>query len=510
MKAKTLSNAIWNVVNGSSSALVAVIVPPFLTRLLAPDAYGAWAVALQIGAYVGLFGFGIQMAVGRYVAYCDARGDREQRDGIVATAFWFLTTASVAAFLVILAAAFSIQRLLPELDPALVGQTRSAIVLVGLSLAINLPASVFAAIFTGLQRSHVPAQIQGAGRILLACGLIAAGQFRDIGVLGLVYVLISALTVAGLWFAWRTRTPAPSLALRKVSAAHGRELASFCFSLTIWNFAMLMVSGLDLLIVGRYDYASTAFFAVSVTLTTLVSGVLSSLAGALVPAAASVDHAEGTAELRTLLFRASRLILAASIVVSAPLIFQGQAILNMWVGPGYAARATILLAVLVLATLIRNAMVPYVTVAIGIGYQRRMFATPLVEGAVSVIASVVLCLLMGAIGVAVAKAIGAVVGVALLLVQHPLKQPLGGVSRFDYFRHCVMQPALALIPIAAVGWLVDRTLPDVGLVGPGLIFAAAVVAVWFFTLSSEDRTFAIQVVRHRGSLRHPSGPRAEG
>ena len=496
MQAKTLSNAIWNVVNGSSSALVAVIVPPFLTRLLVPDAYGAWALALQIGTYVGLFGFGIQMAVGRYVAYCEARGDREQRDGIVATAFWFLVAASLTGWLIILGIAFSIERILPELRPELAGQTRWAIALVGLALAINLPASVFAAVFTGLQRSHVPAQIQGLSRIVLAGGLIVAGYSKDLGVLGLVYAVISILTAASLWYAWRSRTPAPSVSVRNVSGTHGRELAGFCFSLTIWNFAMLLVNGLDLIIVGRYDYAATAFFAVSVTLTTLVSGVLSSLSGALVPASASLIASGGEA-LREFLFRSSRLIIGASLLVSAPLMFASETVLNLWVGAEYAANAAPLLSVLVAAAFIRNAMVPYVAVAIGTGFQRKMTATPVIEGVVSVVASVVLCQTLGAMGVAWAKVIGALVGVTLLLGQHALGSLIHQARRSSYFWHCVVKPAAPLVPIAAASWLVQFFLPTGGLLGLAIVSVVTATLVWFLTLSPSDRDFALALIRGR-------------
>ncbi|MEI9928767.1 MAG: hypothetical protein WDN44_15150 [Sphingomonas sp.] len=150
------------------------------------------------------------MAVARFVAYSEARSDYAQRDGIVTTAFWFLVVAGTVGWLAICCVAIFIERLVPNLSPALIGQTRLAIILVGLALAINLPSSVFAAVFTGRQRSDVPAKIQGLGRLLLAAGLVAAGFSRNLGVLGMVYALISVGTVVALWYAWRTRTHAPT------------------------------------------------------------------------------------------------------------------------------------------------------------------------------------------------------------------------------------------------------------------------------------------------------------
>lgn len=496
MRNKVLTNAIWNVVNGTSSAVVAVVVPPFLTRLLTPEAYGAWALALQIGTYVGLFGFGIQMAVGRYVAYHEARGDIAARDGIVATSFWFLAFVSLPAWIIICLLAARIGDVLPHLSVALVPQTQVAIALVGLSLAINLPASVFAAVFTGRQQSDVPAKIQGVGRIALAVGIIVAGLSRNLAVMAAAYTLVSVLTIFALWFAWRYRTGTPTLARHHISWKQGKELFGFCFSLTLWNLSMLLISGLDLLIVGRFDYKATPFFAVSVTLMTLLSGTLSSLANALVPAAAGLVDDTGT-QLWALVVRSSRLIVAFSILSGSLLICAGDVLLRLWLGSVYAVHAWPILSMLVTAVMIRNAMVSYVTIAIGLGYQRKMFLTPLIEGAVSLGGSVMLASSMGARGVAFAKIIGGVVGAALLIGQHALRAPLGGVGRARFFSVCVARPFLSLVPIAIVGVLVQPLTIGAGIPKLALMGFAAILSVWWLTLTAEDRADVTQLVMSR-------------
>lgn len=494
MKAKLISNAIWNVVNGSSSALVAVAVPPFLVRLLTPEAYGAWAVALQIATYVGLFGFGLQVAVGRYVAYCEAQGDREQRDGIVSTAFWFLLAVAVLAWVAIVGAAVMIDRIVPSISPALVGQTQWALVLVGLSLAVNLPASVFAAVFIGLQRSDVAAKIQGGGRIVLALGLIVAGYSRDLGVLGALYVVVSLGTVLLLWRAWKTRTPEPKLAVNLVSAQHGRELASFCFSLTIWNLAMLLIGGLDVLIVGRFDYHATPFFALAVTLVTLIVGTIGSFANALVPVAAGSAH--DPSALRSLLLRGSRMTLAISIVATAPLLVGGKGILTVWVGHAYAIETVGILQLLAVAAFIRNGLLAYVMLAIGTGLQRKMTVTPLIEGGLSIVLSLLFVQRYGALGVAAAKIVSGLTGVGLILIQNALRDVLGGMGRREILLRCVVKPLAAVVPITAVGLLILRAGGE-NLFAAASMFAVSLVSVWFCTLSGDDRAEAISMLRAR-------------
>lgn len=497
MQNRVLSNAIWNVVNGSSSAIVAVVVPPFLTRMLTPEAYGAWAVALQIGTYVTLFGFGLQMAVGRYVAYAEARSDIAQRDGIVNSAFWFLLTASAVAWLAICGLGFSIHRLLPNLSTALAEQTKVAVILVGLALAINLPGSIFAAVFTGQHRSDIPAKIQGSGRVLLALGLIAAAMSRNLAILGLVYAVISIGTVAALWYAWKTRTLEPILSPRLVKREHGRELVSFCFSLTIWNFAMLLVSGLDLLIVGRWDYAATPYFAVSVTLTTLVAGTITSLANALVPAAASLPDDESGANLRQLLSRGSRFVMAASIIAGVPMIFGGFTLLEVWLGHSYALKAAPILAILVIATMLRNLLLPYVTLAIGTGNQRKLTVIPLAEGSVSIIASILLVGSSGAYGVALAKIVGGLTGIIMLIANHPLRTALGNWSRKDFMYKCVIKPAFAIVPILILAYFLNYISFIDGWISLIVITNFSIICVYLITLDNHDRKAIIALFKNK-------------
>jgi len=495
VQAKVLSNAIWNAINGSSSAVVAVLVPPFLTRLLTPEAYGAWALALQIGTYVSLFGFGIQMAVGRYVAFHEAREDYASRDGIVATAFWFLAGASVVGWLAICGVALAIERLVPNLAAGLVGQTQWAIVLVGLALAINLPSSIFAAVFTGRQRSDIPAKIQGLGRLILAVGLVIAGLSRNLAVLGAVYALISIGTVMGLGYAWRTRTHAPTISWAAVAARYGRELAGFCFSLTIWNFAMLLISGLDLLIVGRYDYAATPYYAVSATLASVINGILGSLANALVPPIAKSYADDAHEDAMHTVESASRFILSIAVVASSVFIFCARDVADLWLGKSYGHQSSIIIMVLAIATLIRSLLTPYVSAAIATGGHRTIAWTPIVEGVANVSSSVWLGSMYGLEGILTAKIVSAFVGIGLVLYVNPLKNVFHNYDISIYLRSALYRPLAAVLVISSfiilASYVQIRHNID-GITYMALVLLVSAIACFFVALDNADRKLFIQ------------------
>src|SRR5438034_7938800 len=106
-----LKNAAANVVRGGASAMVAIVLPPFLTRMMSADNYGAWSLILQLSAYVGYLDFGIQTAVGRFVARANEKGDAGYRDQIVSTSFAALSAAAVLG----VAGSLGIVALLPQL-----------------------------------------------------------------------------------------------------------------------------------------------------------------------------------------------------------------------------------------------------------------------------------------------------------------------------------------------------------------------------------------------------------
>src|SRR5580704_7580161 len=129
-----LKNGLANVIRGGAAAFVAVLLPPFLTRLMSPNAFGAWSLVLQLSAFVGYLDFGIQTAVGRFVAHANERGDPEYRDRIVSTSFAALSAAGILAAGGSVAIAALLPHIFRQMPLVLVGDVRVALLIVGGSL----------------------------------------------------------------------------------------------------------------------------------------------------------------------------------------------------------------------------------------------------------------------------------------------------------------------------------------------------------------------------------------
>jgi O-antigen/teichoic acid export membrane protein len=166
-------NAVANLGRGSAAAMVALLLPPVLVRHMTPASYAVWVLVLQTAAYVGYFNFGLQTAIGRYVAYANEKQDVEQRDSVFSTAFAGLCCAALVSLVCLAAATLAAPAIFPSVPTSLIPQMRLALLLVGVSMAVELPASACNGVFIGMQRNEIPALTAGGARLFSALGVIA-------------------------------------------------------------------------------------------------------------------------------------------------------------------------------------------------------------------------------------------------------------------------------------------------------------------------------------------------
>ena len=302
-----LKNAAANVARGSTAAMTAIILPPFLVRLMSADSYGTWSLVLQLSAYVGYLDFGIQTAVGRFVAHANEKRDLERRDAVVSTSFAALAAVGFFGIAGSVGVAVLLPHLFRQMPTALVGDARVALVVITTSLALGLPASVFNGVFVGLQRSEVPASIIAGSRIVSAVGVVLVA--RHGGRLVPMAILFAAGNLASYllqYWVYRSLARGTKISRKLVTLTAARELYNYCLSLTIWSFATLLVMGLDITLVAFFDFPSVAYYTVSATLITFILGLQNAIFGAMIPAAAVLDARGNTTELGSILISTTR------------------------------------------------------------------------------------------------------------------------------------------------------------------------------------------------------------
>ena len=484
---RLVKNAISSLTRGGATALVALVLPPVLVRHMPTASYSVWVLALQAAAYIAYLDVGLQAAVGRYVAYANEKRDAALRDGIFSSALVGLSLAATVGFLLVLGIALAAHRVFPAIPPALLPSLRFVMLVVGAATALSLPGSAWSGIFIGIQRYEIPAIAIGSGRLLGAIGLIwAAVTGQSLALMAILMALASLYTYGLQIFLQRRMLPEihfhPSLITRPVV----RELSGYCFSLTIWSLSMLLVNGLDLILVGRFQFSAVTPYAVSATLITFLAGMQNAIFGVIMPHAAELHANENPTAIGHLLVKSTRLGVLLLLIFGLPLIAVAPLLIRLWIGPQFAVEGGRILTILVIANMIRLTGTPYASILLGTGEQKQVILSPLSEGITNLIVSITLGWKFGAIGVAWGTLIGGIVGILVALVYSTSRtQKNIRVGRFQLIGQGVLVPCLILIPAALLALIWTKYRFGTSDAGPMLVCAPSIALglIFFFRTS---------------------------
>lgn len=452
-----IKNAIANLSKGSAAGIVALLLPPLLVRHMTAAEYGAWVLVLQAAAYIGYLDFGLQTAIGRYVAYATEKLDYEQRNSVFSTAFAGLLAAALLSLVLLLGAVAAVRMVFPSIPADTIPMMRWALLILGASFVLGLPASAWSGVFVGLQRYEIPALVIGGARLISAVGVVlAAFAGRSIVAMAAIMAITNVLSYGAQYAAMRRIVPDVKFSRELVRRATANELLKYCFGLTVMSFSMLLVTGLDLILVGRFQFGAVTAYSVSAAMITFVSGVLSAILNVMMPHAAALHARRNPGELGRLVIISTQVAVILLIMTGTPPLIYAAPILKVWIGQQYVQTGQPILVVLLIANIIRLIGLPYAIVLISTGQQRLIKASPLTEGISNLLASVILGAMMGAIGVALGTLVGSIFSIAAhVFYSMPRTRADIRVSLREYILSAVLTPLLATTPLllSAALWI---------------------------------------------------------
>jgi O-antigen/teichoic acid export membrane protein len=267
-----IKNAIANLSRGGAAGIVALLLPPLLIRHMAAADYAAWVLVLQCASYANYLDFGLQTAVGRYIAYAIAKRDTEQCNAIFSTSFAALLVIAALSVLLLLGLIGFLHVLFPIIPTQEIPKMQWALLVLGVSLALGFPASAWCGVFIGLQRYDIPALTIGGARLLSAIGVVIVVLIgRSLVMMATVTALVGLGSYAVQFAAMRKVAPDIGFDARLVRRPVARELMSYCSGLTVMSFSMLLITGFDLILVARFQFNALIPYSVSATVTAFIS-----------------------------------------------------------------------------------------------------------------------------------------------------------------------------------------------------------------------------------------------
>lgn len=470
-----VKNAVANLGRGSAAAVVALLLPPLLVRHMTATSYAVWVLVLQTAAYVSYLNFGLQTAIGRYVAFAKEKGDVDLRDSIFSTAFAGLCGAALISLVCLAGAAAGVPELFPSVPGPFVSQMRIALLIVGFSMAAELPASAWNGVFVGMERYDVAALTVGSARLLSAVGVIAAALTgHSIVVMATAMAAANLISYLAQYLALRRMAPDVRFRPHMVRRSTAQELYGYCLGLTVFAFSTFLVTGLDLLLVGRFQFSMVTPYSVSASMIALIAGLLGAIINVILPHSAALHARQRSDALGKLVISSTRLGVLLLILTGIPILIYAGPILRLWIGPQYVSTGAPVLAILVIANIIRLVGLPYSVILVAAGQQRYIMISPLAEGFSNLIASVVLGSRFGALGVAAGTLIGSSVGVLAHLFYSMIRTRSAiAVPRRKFLLSGVVYPLLWTSPLTVAAALSFGNIN----VNAAIVFAAWMLSI---------------------------------
>jgi len=446
---KILQGSGSNLIRVFLSALVGIALPPFLVRHLSAPEYSAWVLILQLSAYVSLLDLGIQTAISKFIAEYDSAGNGLGCSRVLSTSFRILSFAALAGMGQIAVLTWQVPRLFHQMPVALIRDVRGALLLIGVSVAVSLPFNAFLAVFIGLQRYGFPTILLTISKVLSSATLVALLLMRPTLLqLASVIAAFNIGTAIAQFVGWRRfGKDKVDFSWAAYEPAFAIRIMKYCGVLTIWSLSSLLISGLDTVIVGHYDFRNTGYYAIASSVTNFLMVAVASAFGPLIPAISSLQSVGSSQQIGDVAVNTTRYNALILYLCGLPVLFGSYALLSLWVGKDYASQSATYLVVLLVGNIVRQLGYPYALAVVATGSQHLATIAAVAEAVVNLALSIWLIQRIGALGVAIGTVAGAVVSIALHIgVSMHFTRSAISIHRAEFLKQGLLRPLVCILP----------------------------------------------------------------
>lgn len=337
-------NVVWNVAGTVSEAAVAFLIAPYLVRELGATTYGIWLVIGSLVTYFGLLDLGVRGSVGRFLALHRAQGDRQQANATISTAMAICCVAGLVVMLTSIGAQSLFFQLF-DVPPDLVSQTRIALELIFLSLALVFPFNLFDGILWSEQRFDIINAIDIPANVLRSflCYLIVRQGY---GISGLASVTVAVLVVVAIlkaYFGFRN-DPHLRISLSDINRRTASDLISYGSTRLLMTVARLSRLQLTNIVIGSaMSLATVTLYSIGRRLIDYSESAVASATGVIVPLATTLQAHGDDNRQKTLFVQGGKYTSALAFCFLGFFISLGRTFILLWMGPQFAVAGDLMM-----------------------------------------------------------------------------------------------------------------------------------------------------------------------
>ena len=469
---------------------VSFLMTPILIHGLGDFHYGMWVLVATMVDYYGLLDLGVRFTLQRYVARSKGAGEREALNSTSVSALMIALcmTAIIIPSIVILA------RYLPGVFQV-AGSERAlfsrVLILLGVGLAVSLPAKVLGAYLCGLQRFDLY-NLAGAANMVTQAVLLVIVLRRGYGIEGCAAVSLATAVLSLAVHGWLVRRADPEVSfdLRRVRWREVCDLLNFGFYIFLNQVGDVLRFRLDSLVIARWlTIALVTPFNVAARLIEYFRYIIAAITGPLITEMSSLHGKAQDEKLRQLFLRSTRLTALVCSPVGILLCVDGKALMRLWVGQALASSSFVVLLTLAIGRTASAIQTPSMSFLLARGRKKALGWWSLGEGLANLALSIYWAPKYGILGVALGTMVPMLIVKALLQPWYTLW--LGKISIREYIVESMARPlwVSAIFVVAAKELL--AVFPHAGIIPFLSAFLLQIVAyatlVYLIGLTSGER-----------------------
>lgn len=363
------ANAVLSAFGWAVPAIAALIAVPITVRGLGADQYGLLALTVALTGYLGLMEMGLGNAIMRYLSFYRALDQGRPMVAILWFALrWYCAVGVIGAVFLWFAAPWLVSAVL-RVPEALQPTGVTVLQITGVNFLLAIIVSIGTAIPQSFLRYDIASALSGfigtlaaigpAIVVTLGYGLVAIVWFS-------VFLNLAAIVIYGI---------IGSRLMGRVPRSVGpswkeirRQTLSFAGLAALKQIGGTLSQQTSQLVVGiASGVAAAGYYQVPYTLATRVNSMLARVAHVLFPTMSGLWAKHDMDGVRTLYFRASRLLFLINYSVGVSLAALAYPLLEHWVNTRYASEGAVALAVFAVAQSINTATMAATYANLGAG-----------------------------------------------------------------------------------------------------------------------------------------------
>jgi O-antigen/teichoic acid export membrane protein len=451
-------NVVFNWMGTLASLGVGFFLAPFILHRLGDVAYGVWVLAISVVSYLSLLDFGMQSSVLRFVSKGRTQGDHASASEALSAALWvrLQISAVILILCVVLSSAFAVVFKVPA---ALATDARIAIMLIGLTTALNMSVGSLGGVISGLNRYDLQTYVSLAQTAVRVTGVVYVLRSGH-GIVAIAICELVAAIVSNTLLAVIARRLYPELEIRlgKPKRETLRRIWSYSVYIFLTTVAVQLVYQSDNLVVGAFVSAgAVTYYAIANSLCRYASQIVNSIGITFVPAASTYDAAGESGALLNLYKNGTRGMLLVSLPVLAVFVLRGGTFIRLWMGPAYARTSGEVLILLSVPLIFSFANRTVTSIAYGTERHKIMAYAALAEGVANLVLSIWLVHPFGIYGVALGTLIPSLVAQLGFAPWYATR--LVSIRLWDIYMKIWIPVFLATIPFALACLFVEKYFP---------------------------------------------------